>query len=237
MAIKKIYDTKEELAREFCEFFEDMSFIDDDLHIALSGGSTPTIVFDLLAQNYGSRINWGKVHLYWGDERCVPPSNPASNYKMTKDHLLSKIDIPEENVHRIQGEEIPFMEADRYGKLLQEKLPEAYGIPQFDLVILGMGDDGHTASIFPHEINLWDSDEFCEVGTHPGNRQNRITLTGKLINNAKAVVFLVTGSNKASKVDHILNKKDGYEQYPASLVEPKKGKLYWFLDRDAASGL
>jgi 6-phosphogluconolactonase len=237
MIIKRIYDTKNELATEFCEFLEDMSFTGDDLHIALSGGSTPKIVFDTLAKDFTRRIDWKKIHLYWGDERCVSPDDDESNYKMTADHLLSKIDIPEENIHRIHGEAIPFMETDRYSKLLQDQLPEAYGAPQFDLVILGLGEDGHTASVFPHEINLWDSDDYCEVATHPINGQKRITLTGKLINNAKNVAFLVTGSSKAARVQQILKKKDGYTENPASLVAPKMGKLYWFLDDAAASEL
>ena len=237
MVIKKIYDTKNELATEFCEFLEDLSFTGDDLHIALSGGSTPKIVFDVLAKDFKQRIDWSKIHLYWGDERCVPPDDSESNYKMTKEHLLDHIAIPEENIHRIEGEAIPFIEKDRYSKLLEEKLPIAYGVPQFDLVILGMGDDGHTASVFPHEIHLWDSDDFCEVGTHPQNQQNRITLTGKLINQAKIVAFLVTGSNKADKVSQILHKKEGHEKYPASLVAPATGKMYWFLDNAAAEGI
>ncbi len=237
MIIKKIYDTKNELATEFCEFLEDLSFTGDDLHIALSGGSTPKIIFDVLAKDFTRRIDWSKIHFYWGDERCVPPDDPESNYKMTKQYLLDHINIPEENIHRIEGEAIAFIEKERYSKLLEEKLPTAYGVPQFDLVILGMGDDGHTASIYPYEIHLWDSDDLCEVGTHPQGHQNRITLTGKLINQAKIVAFLVTGSNKADKVAHILHKKEGYNKYPAALVAPATGKLYWFLDKAAAEGL
>ena len=108
-------------------------------------------------------------------------------------------------------------------------------IPQFDLVILGMGDDGHTASIFPHEIELWDSKNTCEVAVHPDSGQRRITITGKLINNAKTVAFLVTGSSKAEKVRTIITKEEGHDNYPASLVVPTSGDLIWFLDEEAAA--
>src|SRR5690606_20512735 len=123
---------------------------------------------------------WTRVHLYWGDERCVPPNDNESNYKMTVDHLLSKIDVPEENVHRIYGENIPKEEAIRYSEVLKSRLPQFEGVPQFDLIILGMGDDGHTASIFPYNIHLWDSGNVCEVAVHPDSGQKRITITGKI---------------------------------------------------------
>ena len=175
--------------------------------------------------------------MYWGDERCVPPTDDESNYKMTKDYLLRTIEIPPANVHRILGENEPQREALRYGSLLQSHLPENNGVPSFDMVILGMGEDGHTASIFPHEIYLWDSERNCEVATHPVSGQKRITITGKIINNSREVVFLVTGEEKADKVVTILQKKEGYRQYPAALADPVNGKLSWFLDAGAASRL
>ncbi|MEQ8576132.1 MAG: 6-phosphogluconolactonase, partial [Fulvivirga sp.] len=158
-----------------------------------------------------------------------------SNYKMTLDHLLSKISIPKENIHRVLGENDPEGEAKRYGQLLVEKLKTANGIPQFDLVILGMGSDGHTASIFPHEIELWDSEKNCVVAIHPDSGQRRVSLTGRVINNAKEVAFLVTGADKKEKVTSILAKDGASKNYPASLVDPKSGKLYWFMD-EAAKG-
>jgi 6-phosphogluconolactonase len=111
------------------------------------------------------------------------------------------------------------------------------GVPQFDLVILGMGDDGHTASIFPHNIHLWDSASFCEVAVHPDSGQRRITITGKVINRAKAVAFLVTGSDKAAKVKEIVKGEGEYTSYPAALVAPVSGNLTWFLDAAAAAGI
>ncbi len=233
----KIANTKNELALDFSRYLAILIAARDEVHIALSGGSTPKVVFDELAANFQPDIDWNKVHLYWGDERCVSPEDEQSNYKMTADHLISKIQIPATNIHRVFGENDPLEEAKRYGDLLSEKLPRANGLPQFDLVVLGMGDDGHTASIFPHEIDLWESDRCCEVATHPETGQNRITITGQLINNAGIVAFLVTGDNKAEKVKEIHGQEGAYQTYPASLVAPTTGKLLWFLDASAAADL
>ncbi len=235
--MKTIVDpSKTEVAKRFSEYLEEQIKNNTVMHIALSGGSTPKGVFDYMSEN-AKDTDWSKVHLYWGDERCVDPTDAESNYKMTVDHLLSKIDIPEGNIHRVLGEADPQTEAVRYGNVLEDQLPKANGIPQFDLVILGMGDDGHTASIFPHEIELWDSKENCEVAIHPDSGQRRITITGKIINNAKTVAFLVTGENKAEKVKTIIGKEDGYKAYPASLVAPTSNNLIWFMDQDAAAGI
>lgn len=233
----KVFKDKEEVAKRFSNYLGDLVAANETVHIALSGGSTPKIVFDLLAADFGEKIDWSKVHFYWGDERCVPPTDEQSNYKMTVDHLFSKINVPEGNIHRVIGESDPTREAMRYANLLEINLDRVEGIPQFDLVILGMGDDGHTASIFPHEIELWDSQDHCVVATHPDSGQKRVSINGKVINTSKEVAFLVTGSGKAEKIDKIHHKKHGFEQYPASLVHPVSGKLTWFLDKDAASAL
>lgn len=233
----KIYDTKQQVAERFATYLADFIVPRKKVHIALSGGSTPKIVFDELAAHYTDKIDWQNVHFYWGDERCVPPEDADSNYKMTVEHLLSKIDVPEENIHRIKGENSPQYEAERYSYLLDKELPKSNEIPKFDLVILGMGDDGHTASIFPHEIKLWYSENNCEVATHPDSGQKRVSLTGNIINNAEAVVFLVTGESKVEKVKEIINKEGDYKNYPASLVVPRSGNLFWFLDSAAALGV
>lgn len=231
----KIYKDKQEVAIAFSKYLADFIGESKTVHIALSGGSTPKIVFDELATSFKDEIDWEKVHFYWGDERCVPPTDDESNYKMTVVHLLSKIDIPQRNIHRVKGEEDPEKEAKSYASLLEKKLPMVEGVPQFDLVILGMGDDGHTASIFPHEIHLWNSDANCEVALHPESGQRRVTITGRVINNAKVVAFLVTGAGKSEKVRIITQNESGSEKYPASLVNPTSKELVWFLDQDAAS--
>lgn len=233
----KIYKDKVEVAHEFSSYFADLVAEKKDFHLALSGGSTPKLIFDALASEYGDKIDWSKIHFYWGDERCVPPTDEQSNYKMTEEHLFSKINVPKENIHRVLGENDSLGEAMRYSNLLEINLDRIDGVPQFDLVILGIGDDGHTASIFPHEIDLWSSKDHCVVATHPDSGQKRVSINGAVINSAKEVIFLVTGSNKAEKVDEIHNKKGDYKTYPASLVNPKSGRLLWFLDEDAATKL
>ncbi|PZX46981.1 6-phosphogluconolactonase [Algoriphagus chordae] len=233
----KIYDTKDQVAKEFSEYFRDLAASDQTLHIALSGGSTPKIIFDYLAEHFGTEIDWSKINFYWGDERCVSPTDSESNYKMTVDHLLSKIEIPATNIHRVLGENEPEGEAVRYSKVLDAELPKLNDIPQFDLVMLGMGDDGHTVSIFPNSISLWDSPENCVVATHPDSGQKRVTITGKIVNNAKAVAFLVTGAGKAEKVQEIIKKEKDFASYPANLVQPSHGDLIWFMDQDAAKGI
>ncbi|MDP5230000.1 MAG: 6-phosphogluconolactonase [Cellulophaga sp.] len=232
----RIYPTKQDVAAKFSTFLADLVKSTKILNIALSGGSTPKIVFDYLAENYAD-LDWSHVNFYWGDERCVLPTDSESNYKMTVKHLLSKIEIPSENIFRIQGENDPEKEAIRYSAVLEKELPSEFKIPQFDLVILGMGDDGHTASIFPHEIELWDSNENCVVAVHPDSGQKRVSITGKIINNAEKVAFLVTGASKAEKVQEIIKKTGNFKEYPATLVKPTSGKLIWFLDKDAAKNI
>lgn len=233
----KIYKNKSEVAEKFSAYFEALVKGKKEFHVALSGGSTPKIVFDVLASDYGDKIEWNNIHFYWGDERCVPPTDDQSNYKMTVEHLFSKIQVPVENIHRVLGEADPTSEAMRYANLLEINLDRVEGIPKFDLVILGMGDDGHTASIFPHEITLWNAKDHCVVATHPDSGQKRVSINGTLINMAKEVAFLVTGSSKAEKIYEIHSKQKGFEKYPASLVKPNSGNLIWFLDEDAAQKL
>jgi 6-phosphogluconolactonase len=233
----KIYKDKQEVAEQFSSYFVDQVKDKGTFHVALSGGSTPKIVFDVLAENFSDKVDWKKIHFYWGDERCVPPSDDESNYKMTVEHLFSKIEVPKENIHRILGEKDPKGEALRYANLLEINLDRVEGVPQFDLVILGMGDDGHTASIFPHEIELWDAEDHCVVATHPDSEQKRVSINGKVINTAKEVAFLVTGASKSEKVKAVVEKTEGSEAYPASLVNPASGNLVWFLDEEAAAEL
>lgn len=226
----KISKSKQEVALDFSRYLAILIANRETVHVALSGGSTPKIVFDELATNFQEDIDWTNVHLYWGDERCVEPTDDESNYKMTVSHLVSKINIPKENIHRIKGENDPAYEAKRYAEVLEKNIPLKNNIPQFDLVILGMGDDGHTASIFPHEIELWHSDTFCEVAVHPESGQRRVSITGQIINNADTVAFLVTGASKAEKFNEIKNQTGDFKKYPASLVQPSSGRLLWFLD-------
>ena len=231
----KIFSNQKELARNFGDYFYELSSKNKKTNVALSGGSTPRILFDYLAVNCSDSTFWENIHLYWGDERCVPPVADDSNYKMTKEHLLDKIEIPVKNVHRILGENNPAVEAKRYSDLLLKNLSVKNNLPVFDLVILGIGNDGHAASIFPHQMELLDSENICDVAEHPVSGQKRISLTGKVINNAKEIVFLVTGENKKQKTFEIIHKTGNWKTYPAYHIKPLSGKISWFLDAAAAS--
>lgn len=228
----KIYPTIGELAEEFAgEIIAKINASanqDNAFKIMLSGGNTPKLLFGFLAKLSSKVKNWEHVHFYWGDERCVPPDDPESNYGMAKEELLDKIQIPKANIHRIFGENDPDLEASRYAG-------EISNIPVFDLIMLGMGDDGHTVSIFPNNLGLMNSSKLCEIGIHPKTGQKRITITGKVINNAKVVAFLITGKNKAGIIAEIFSKTGSYLTYPASCIHPEKGELKWLLDEEAAS--
>jgi len=172
--------------------------------IALSGGSTPELLYSVLGDHFSKSVNWENIHFFWGDERCVPAGSHESNFGMTHRSLLGKINIPASNIHRIRGEDDPAMEASRYAGEISDYTRKRDGLPVFDLIILGLGEDGHTASIFPSEANLMESEKICEVASHPVSMQKRITLTGRIINNADKVTFLVTGRKKAVIVEKII---------------------------------
>lgn len=227
--------TPEAVALEFANFLQEKASEKQQLHIALSGGSTPQLLFDLLAKDFRHSIDWERIHFYWGDERCVPPTHDDSNYKMTKEHLFDRVPVPADHIHRIEGERPPAEEAERYGAVVSKNVPQANQLPRFDMIILGLGTDGHTASIFPHQMELLTAPNVCAVATHPDSGQKRVTLTGPVINNAQQVAFLVTGSPKRDKVKAILHHTGGWEKYPGSFINNTPGELHWFLD-EAAGG-
>lgn len=205
------------------------------LTIAVSGGSTPKALFLLLAdEEYRETISWETIRLYWVDERCVPPAHSESNFGMTYDALLQHSLIPVENIFRMKGEDIPDIEATRYAELLHRNLPAHEGIPVFDLILLGMGNDGHTASIFPDQMHLLTTRKTVAVATHPVSGQKRITLTGPVINAADQLVFMITGSDKAAIVEAILGKTEEAKKFPASHVHDKTGNTEFYMDRGAA---
>ena len=207
------------------------------INIAFSGGNTPKLLFMILGSKYQDKIDWTRVNLFWVDERCVPPESEESNFGMTYKYLLSNIIIPGSNIHRIEGENIPYNESERYSGVLRNNLTLYNNLPQLDILFLGMGDDGHTASIFPDQMYLLNSDNYCEVAMNPYTGQKRITLTGKVISNSERIYFLVTGKNKAEIVKDILEKENEYKKYPASHIEEVNGNLKWYLDKEASSFL
>ncbi len=225
------------LAEKFIQHVEVLSRQKKQINIALSGGKTPELFFrrlSSLAAVKSNKFNWGPVHFYWGDERCVPPTNPESNFGLTNRTFLRTINIPSENIHRIHGENTPVDEIKRYSDEIRAHLPLRNGTPIFDWIFLGLGEDGHTASIFPDQLNLLYSPKDCEIAKHPSTGQNRITLTGKVLINADFISFLVTGSNKKVKVMEILKEHDNAKKYPAFFIKPVSGKLEWLLDSAAA---
>ena len=204
--------------------------------IALSGGNTPRLLFETLALR-AAGIDWQGVHFFWGDERCVPPDDKDSNYRMAREALFDNVGIPALNIHRIMGENDPRLEAERYSDEMLSTLPLFSSTPRLDFVMLGLGDDGHTASIFPHNIDLIKSERLCEVSAHPKSGQKRITVTGRVLAQAARLAFIVTGAPKARMIAEILGRKDGYEAYPAGLLHAMRDDAQWWLDGEAAAML
>lgn len=235
----KIYQSAQILADEFAKEFvaaiKHGASENRKLSIALSGGSTPKMVFNILAERCGEDSDfWNFADLYWGDERCVAPDDPESNYGAAYDLLLSKITIPSENIHRVRGEDPPEKEVKRYADvILKNVAADSNNIPVFDWIILGLGTDGHTASLFPGTRLITPPEEICIVAEHPQTGQKRISLTLNVINNAKRVSFLVSGADKAKVVDEIINKKPESFNYPAAKVSPARCVVEWFLDEGA----
>jgi 6-phosphogluconolactonase len=233
----KIFPTPFKLAERFAEELIRMVKESADKRrtftIALSGGITPKLLFSVLGERFLNSVPWEYVHFFWGDERCVPPDNSDSNFGMTDKVFLEKIKIPPENIHRIKGEKDPEEEAVRYSDEIARFTGERGGLPLFDLIILGLGEDGHTASIFPGNNMLLNSEKICDIAIHPLSFQKRITITGNVINNAENVIFLVTGAHKAKVVSDIIERR-GTVDYPAAHIEPQQGILQWYLDDAAA---
>ena len=188
-----------------------------------------------VVKDYKDKIDWSKINFYRVDERCVSPDSNESNFGKTYNFLFNKINIPERNIHRIYGENDPASEAVRYSEELRKNIFLSNGFPKFDLILLGMGDDGHTASIFPAQMELLNSVNVCAVAVHPESRQKRITLTGNVINNADKIYFLVTGKSKAEVMKKILDKNHDYLKYPAAHIQTNNNYPFWYLDKEAAS--
>lgn len=233
-----IYPDLDTLAAAFvCDvnrFLLESSSEDKAINIAISGGSTPLAVFRQLASLNLTR-EWENVHIYWGDERCVPAMDEESNYGNAKKTFLEPLGYPAERVHPIRGEADPEEEAERYGQLLIDNLPVKNGYPVFDWVWLGLGTDGHTASIFPDQIGLWNSKRPCVVARHPETGQKRVSINGGVINAARRVAFLVAGQEKSRVVNEIVMKEGNYLDYPAFYVAPHSGNVEWYLDMSATS--
>jgi 6-phosphogluconolactonase len=230
----KVFENITELTESF---FQEILFSLNQqakINIAISGGTTPAAIFELLAKNYSDKLDWKRINFFWVDERCVPSTHTDSNYGMTKKTLLNHIIIPPKNIHPIYCEENVQAEIERYSEEIKLFLPMENKFPRFDLIFLGLGSDGHTASIFPDQIELMKSKEVCAVSIQPESKQKRITLTGKIINNSKKIIFIVTGKSKSLIIKNIFEKRNEI-RFPAEHIKPIDGTLYWFLDKEAAS--
>ncbi|ESA36781.1 6-phosphogluconolactonase [Leptolyngbya sp. Heron Island J] len=202
--------------------------------IALSGGSTPKPLYQALAQ---TELPWDQLYVYWGDERYVPATHPDSNAKMTRDAWLDHVAIPADNIFAVPTDtDSPEISAERYQQSLMGSFNTSSKdeLPQFDLMLLGMGDDGHTASLFPHTLALKEFDRWVTVGNKDG--QPRITLTSRVINQARHVLFVVAGANKQTALSQVFAPTADSAAYPARLIAPV-GELRWLLDLDASQGL
>jgi 6-phosphogluconolactonase len=209
--------------------------------IAISGGNTPKRTFELLADSahpFRQRIDWSSLLLFWVDERCVPPSSADSNYHMTRETLLSKVPLPEENIVRIEGELDPEEAAARYESALRNRFRmEGAELPRFDFILLGLGDNGHTASLFPHSDAL-DSMMRLAVSAHvEANNPWRVTLTWPVINHASQVVFQIQGASKAEVLHNVMLGPYQPELLPTQLIRPESGELTLLLDQAAAAQL
>jgi len=207
--------------------------------IALSGGTTPRNLYTLIAANASASLPWTQMFFFWGDERHVPANDPDSNYRMAKETLLSKVPIPAANIFRIPAENPDAgAAADAYEQTLRKFFSLGPGeFPRFDLILLGLGADGHTASLFPETAGLQEKSRLVVANWVEKMKTSRITFTLPVLNAARCVAFLVSGTDKAAVLREVLEGNAAAEKYPSRLVQPSPGKLIWFVDRAAASEL
>ncbi|NDJ62605.1 MAG: 6-phosphogluconolactonase [Chloroflexi bacterium] len=241
MADVRVYDTPMTLALTVAQQFRDLAeqaiaargrFV-----VALAGGSTPKNTYDLLARDFANTIDWHFVQFFWGDERTVPPDHHDNNARMARETLLDHVRVPLQNIHRIKGELEPQAAADDYEALLRDFFKTRMGVERarFDLVLLGMGKDGHTASLFPGTAAIHQQERWV-VAHHVESMDTwRITLTPVALNAATRVMFVVAGEDKAETLKQVLEGEEQPDVYPSQIIKPSDGQLQWLVDREAAS--
>lgn len=206
--------------------------------IALSGGSTPKVLYGLLgSEPYRDQIDWSKVDIFWSDERCVPPDSADSNYRMAREVLLSRVPLSPQQVHRMPADQ---PDRDAAAQAYTHEMRQSFGtgdIPHFDLIQLGMGPEGHTASLFPHQSSLHEQQRLVMYVNVPKPPPPRLTFTPPILNATRHVLFLVTGAEKADAVQAVLEGDYNPEEYPAQIVRPASGEVVWMLDEAAAGKL
>ncbi len=239
----RVYDGADALSRAAAEYILENTraavAARGRARVAISGGSTPKRTFDLLAnpaEPFLKAMPWEQIEIFWVDERCVPPDNQESNYRMTREALLERVPLKPENVFRMEGELAPELAAARYETTIRGQFRlEGAEAPRFDLLSLGMGDDGHTASLFPHTEAINELGRVVVANHVPQKDTWRITLTWPVINEARNVFFLIGGKDKADPLHRVLQGAYDPETLPSQLIQPKSGKLLLLLDKDAAS--
>lgn len=205
--------------------------------VALNGGSTPTRLFQLLSTNYRDKVDWNKTHIFWGDERLVPVEDPESSYGQAWNEFLRHVPLPEINIHHIHGELEPTESVQKYASVLKKFAAPPLDFPRFDLIYLGMGEDGHTASLFPGSALDVAEPVIAVTAQYQNRPAQRVTLTPMVFNQARMIAFMVTGEKKAPTLAEVLSGRYQPEVYPAQRIEPKDGKVTWLVDEDAASNL
>jgi 6-phosphogluconolactonase len=237
----RVFKDLEDLSRSAANLFIDQAAQSiaerNRFLVALNGGSTPTRLFQLLAIDSPEQVDWSNVHIFWGDERCVPPEDPGSSYGQARNVLLSRVPIPDANIHRVKGELGPVDASNDYSLTLKGFASPPLDWPRFDLVYLGMGEDGHTASLFPSSpVDV--SEPTLPVTAHYQDRPaNRVTLTPIVFNSAHIVAFMATGEKKATTFAEVVSGGYNPAQYPAQRINPNDGRLVWLVDEAAASKL
>jgi 6-phosphogluconolactonase len=242
----RIVDVKdpEELAQKALELFTDSArkAIDDKnvFHVAISGGKTPRQFYKLLGtDSHSLSLPWDRIKLFWVDERCVRPESPDSNYKVAADTFLKKVPIPPKNIHRIVGEGIDYTQAvEKYERMLREVFGLEPGrLPEFDLMILGMGPDGHIGSLLPNSYALFDTDDLVTVVYQMEGGLNRITLTHPVMCAAQQLLIMISGQEKAEIVRDVLVDRPDEVKYPVHTLWPILHKVTWLIDQEAAKYL
>jgi 6-phosphogluconolactonase len=236
-----VFDDSADVARAAADRFVEIARAAIDaggrFSVALSGGSTPQRAYELLAgDDYRKKLDWAKVHVFFGDERCVPPDDAESNYRMANEVMLSRLSIPPQNIHRING----VGDALANARLYEDELRTFFNDdvwPRFDLVLLGMGDDGHTASLFPGTEVLGEEQAWVAAVWVEKFQAFRITLTAPAINHAAHILLLVTGENKAARLAEVFQSQAGSERLPVQLIHPVSGSTEWLVDAAAAKQL
>lgn len=238
----RVFDDLESLSREAATYFVDTALSAISLRgrclIALSGGNTPMRLYENLAnEEYREQLDWNDVHFFWGDERCVPVGDAGNSYGQARKIFLDKLKVSEENVHRVQSELEPVEAAKDYARILNDFAEPGLHWPRFDLVLLGMGDDGHTASLFPDSPVDVTSPTLAVTAQYQGRPANRVTLTQLVFNSAYEIAFLVSGTSKAGTLAIVLEGNYQPGKYPAQRINPDDGNVTWFVDKAAATKL